>query len=183
MPRPLSSQPDLDAGARIEIAYLKANGYLKGYKSGEVAWYIGSTRTGKVNITVDVRSENPGMTLSYSFQGKSINHFVPLVRVPSNLGKGFVWLFLCPITQKHCRILYENGKHFTHREAVKGGMYSCQSIQKSLLNTKKAYALTDGKKSLAKRITGKYFRATYRGKPTKTFLKWQRDFERLQRLR
>jgi hypothetical protein len=160
MPRLPSPRPDLDAGARISITYLKANGYLNGYKSGVIVWHLCGSPSGAVRVSVDTRSTAPGMTLSYSVQGKAINHRVQLVRVPSNLGRGFVWMFLCPFAKKRCRILYENGAYFTHRTAVKGGMYSCQSVQKSLLHLKQAYALTEGKKSLSERITRRYWRST-----------------------
>lgn len=88
----------------------------------------------------------------------------------SNLGKGRIWYFLCPETNKRCRKLYLIGGYFLHREAFKGCMYESQSKSKNdILLSKRVgsyFALSD----LYEELNRKYFKRTYNGKPTKRFL-------------
>jgi hypothetical protein len=55
---------------------------------------------------------------------------VQLVSAPSNLGKGFVWYFVCPRPGKRCRKLYLADTYFYHREAFHGCMYESQTQSK-----------------------------------------------------
>jgi len=47
------------------------------------------------------------------------NYLFHFTAIPSNLGKGEVWYFVCPCTRKKCRILYlwGNSTVFAHRSA------------------------------------------------------------------
>ena len=69
----------------------------------------------------------PYIELDYNYRDKPQNYKVNLVRVPSNLGKDFVWYFHCPKTNKRCRKLYSVNGMFLHREAYKGCMYETQT--------------------------------------------------------
>jgi len=71
--------------------------------------------TGSISIAVDTFSESPCLELDYKLDGKPINYKVDLVNVPSNIGKGVVWFFVCPMTGKKCRKLYLVDTYFTSR--------------------------------------------------------------------
>ncbi len=102
--------------------------------------------------------------------------------MPSNLGKGLIWYFLCPETNKRCRKLYSIGGYFLHREAFKGCMYESQTQSKKyrqLDKTLGAYFRTD---DLYSQLYQKHFKKTYAGKPTKKYLKLIKQIERQKEL-
>ena len=168
MPK-LPTFPNLyDEAKRISISSLKRRGYLDsyGYKQGTITWSRGNTQTGSIQITVNLLEANPYLELSYSINGGPVNYRVPLVQVPSNLGKGSVWYFLCPQTNKRCRILYLIGTRFLHREAVKGAMYERQTYSKKWRGVKN---VLDGAFSFNEILSQKHFRTHYNGKPTRKF--------------
>lgn len=50
-----------------------------------------------------------GMVVDYTGAHPTLLHNqqrIEMVQVPSNLGRGMVWYFVCPISGKRCRILY-----------------------------------------------------------------------------
>ena len=91
--------------------------------------------------------------------------------MPSNLGKGIIWYFLCPETSKRCRKLYLIGGYFLHREAFKSCMYESQTQSKKYRELEKtlgAYFRTD---DLYNELYKKHFKKSYAGKPTKKYLR------------
>ena len=110
------------------------------------------------------------------------NYKVHLVSVPSNLGKGIVWYFLCPETNKRCRKLYSIGGYFLHREAFKGCMYESQIQSKKyrqLDKTLGAYFRTD---ELYSQLYKKHLKKTYAGKPTKRYLRILEGIQRAENI-
>lgn len=100
-----------------------------------------------------------------------------LVSVPSNLGKGLIWYFLCPNTYKQCRKLYQIGGYFLHREAFSGCFYESQVHSKYYRNMDKtlgAYFKTD---KLYSELYSKHFTKHYKGKPTKKYLKLKKQIQ------
>jgi hypothetical protein len=95
---------------RIELSKLKKSGYLEkgNYSACQYAWTDGST----IVITFDTRNGNGHMRLQYVTtykDGRKEEHDykVRIVSVPSNLGKGEVLYFVCPVSSKLCRVLYK----------------------------------------------------------------------------
>jgi hypothetical protein len=173
----LPTSPTLyDEAKRISISSLKQWGYLEGcsYKQGTITWSRGDTQTGSIQIAVNMLGANPYLELSYSINDGPVNYRVPLVQVPSNLGKGSVWYFLCPHTEKRCRILYLVGTRFLHREAVRGAMYERQTYSKKWRGFKTVLDAMDFDEVLSQR----HFRTHYKDKPTKRF---KRLLERQER--
>lgn len=168
MPKPPTFSTLYDEVKRISISSLKRWGYLEsyGYKSGIVTWSRGDTPTGSIKIAVNLLEATPYVELSYSINGNPVNYRVPLVQVPSNLGKGSVWYFLCPQTERRCRILYLVGARFLHREAVKGAMYERQTYSKNWRGFKKMLDIVFG---FDETLSQKHFRTHYNGQPTKRF--------------
>ncbi|MEH6405997.1 MAG: hypothetical protein V7767_01830 [Leeuwenhoekiella sp.] len=70
------------------------------------------------------------MELDYNYKKEPRNYKVNLVSIPSNIGNGKIWYFLCPETNKRCRNLYSIGGYFLHRKAFKGAMYESQKQSK-----------------------------------------------------
>ena len=100
-----------------------------------------------------------------------IEYRVPIVSKPSNLGVGLIWYFVCPVTGKHCKKLYGASKYFLHREAFKGCMYECQTWSKNSRALIETMKWTFAKDNFMEG-RWKYMKTHYRGKPTKTYLKY-----------
>ena len=96
-----------DSLKQISLSFLNKNGYLKPdqRKSGSLIWSINGNQTGSIGIKVNTLLESAYLELDYKCNQISINYRVPLIAIPSNLGKGVVWFFVCPYTGK-IRILY-----------------------------------------------------------------------------
>jgi hypothetical protein len=158
---------------QIHISKLKARGFLTPgqIKSGTLNWSRDGNPTGGISIRVNTRSEQPYIELDYKYRDKPRNYKVRLVSLPSNLGKGLIWYFFCPQTNKRCRILYSIDGYFLHREAFSGCMYETQTQSKGyrqLDKTLRAYFRTD---DLYSRLYQKHFKKSYAGNPTKKYLR------------
>ena len=161
----------------ISIAFLKTHKYLEPdvFKGGSIIWSRNGEQTGNISIKVCTFRETPYLELDYNCNKVPINYFVPLVSVPSNLGKGFVWFFICPITGKRCRKLYLVDRYFYHRSAVKGCMYEKQTQSKKSRELDKVLGGYFGTDKLYDQLYKKHFKKYYAGKPTKKYLQLKRQ--------
>jgi hypothetical protein len=175
-----SSIPTLfDECKTISITFLRKHNYLNqnNQSSGVMSWSRNGSTTGQISISVSMVN-NPCLTLSYVCNGKPIKYDVRLISVPSNLGKGEVWYFVCPNTGKLCRKLYQGSIYFLHRDAFEGCFYDSQvqsHRNRALLKLYSLHFVTD--KVYEERYR-KYFKPCYNGKPTKRTLKLQQMLER-----
>lgn len=173
MPKPHTLPTLYDECKTVSISFLSKHGYLKAnqWQSGTITWSRNGSKTGSISIRVNTQSESPYLEIDYKSNDTPINYQVPLVSIPSNIGKGVIWYFICPHTQKRCRKLYLVAGHFYHRSAFRGCMYDkqtqshknrwlCNQFDK-LFNSEKAY----------EQIYSKHFKKQYNGKPTKRYLK------------
>lgn len=163
----------------ISISDLKRWGYLKPeqYLSGVVTWYKGEGESKRVlasiSISVNTYSENPFIELKYLHNETPIHYQVELTAIPSNLGKGVVWYFICPKTGTRCRKLHLVGGYFYHRSAFKGWLYEKQKHSHKTRNLFKYFEVIFGNGE-----PGKPIRTHYAGKPTKRYLKeMKKDYE------
>jgi len=155
------------------ISDLKRWGYLKPeqYLSGVVSWYQGKGENKRVlasiSISVCTYSEyNPFLEFNYSYNDTPVHYQVALETIPSNLGKGVVWFFICPRTGTRCRKLHLVGGYFYHRSAFKGCLYEKQKHSHKTRNLLKYFEAIFGTGEPSKPI-----RTHYAGKPTKRYLK------------
>ena len=182
MPR-ISTLPTLyDEVKQIHLSELKAWKYLapNQHKSGTITWSRNGYRRGRIDIVVNTRSAVPYLELDYKYGDEPRNYRVSLVSVPSNLGKGRVWYFLCPQTGKRCRKLYSVGGYFLHREAFNGIMYGSQtrSARDRLLIRLFDQSQTD---AVYDELHQKYFKRHYAGRPTKRYLKLVKKLRQAER--
>ena len=180
-----SSIPTLfDECKTISITFLKKHSYLNqnNQSSGIMSWSRNGSTTGQISISVSMVN-NPCLTLSYVCNGKPIKYDVKLMSVPSNLGKGKVWYFVCPNTGKLCRKLYQGSIYFLHRDAFKDCFYDSQvqsHKNRVLLKLYSMHFVTD--KVYEERFK-KHFKTTYGGKPTKRFLKLQKKLTEYEHIK
>lgn len=173
MPKPHTFPTLYNEALQISVSKLKEWNYLnpEQIKSGTTTWSRNGNQIGSISIKVNTRSEQPYIELDYKYRDEPRNYKVSLVSMPSNLGKGFIWYFLCPQTNKRCRKLYSISGYFFHRKAFSGCMYETQTQSKKyrqLDKTLGAYFRTD---DLYSQLYQKHFKKTYAGKPTKKYLR------------
>jgi hypothetical protein len=119
---------------QISISYLTKWGYLKPGqgKSATITWSRGEGEhkeiRAQIRIVVSMDGPSPYLELNYRCNGNPIKYRVPIVSVPSNLGKGLIWFFLCPRSGKRCRKLYYVNSYFYHRSAFTRCMYEKQTL-------------------------------------------------------
>ena len=182
MPKPYTFPTLYNEALQISISKLKEWEYLnpEQIKSGTITWSRNGNPIGSISIQVNTHSEQPYIELDYKYRDEPRNYKVRLVSIPSNLGKGLIWYFLCPQTKKRCRKLYSIGGYFLHREAFKGCMYETQTQSKKYRQLDKilgAYLKSD---NLYSELYKKNFKKTYAGKPTKRYLRIMEQIQKAE---
>src|SRR5690606_35827102 len=171
-----------DEVSTLTVSDLKKWSYLNPdqIKSGVVTWSINGNKAASISIKVNTQTPQPYIELSYKVDNEPRNYKVRLVTMHSNLGKGLIWYFLCPQTNKRCRKLYSIGGYLLHREAFNGCMYETQTQSKKysqLDKTLGAYFRTD---ELYSQLYQKHFKKTYAGKPTKKYLRIMEQIQKAE---
>ena len=182
MPKPYTFPTLYNEALQISISKLKEWDFLnpKQSKSGTLTWSRNGNKTGCISIRVNTPSEQPYIELDYKYRDEPRNYKVRLVSIPSNLGKGLIWYFLCPQTNKRCRKLYSIGGYFLHREAFNGCMYETQTQSKKnrkLLKTLDAYFKSE---ELYSQLHHKNLKKTYAGRPTRRYLNLLKQIEKIE---
>ena len=122
------------------------------------------------------------LELDYKYKQEPRNYKVGIVSLPSNLGKGEVWYFLCPQTNKRCRKLYSVDGFFFHREAFHGCVYESQIQSKKYRQLDKSLGSYLRMDELHSKLYEKGFKRTYAGKPTKRFLGIMKQIEKAKKV-
>lgn len=182
MPKPHTFPTLYNEALQIHISKLKGWGYLdpEQIKSGTVNWSRNGNPTGSISIQVNTKSEQPYIELDYKYRDEPRKYKVRLVSLPSNLGKGLIWYFLCPETKKRCRVLYSIGGYFLHREAFNGCMYESQTQSKYYRQLDKTFGRYFKTDDLYIQLYKKHFKKTYAGKPTKKYLRLMEQIQKAE---
>lgn len=96
--------------------------------SGIFTWNFGGADGNYVRVFFNHKASN--MTFSYRYRGEFRRLVVGFEEIASNLGKGSLWYFVCPLTQKRCRKLYFIAGNFVHRAAYKHVYYENQTMSR-----------------------------------------------------
>lgn len=179
MPKPHTLPTLYNEVKQIDLKELRQWGYLKPnvQMSGVITWSRNGVKTSSISIRSNTGLDDPLIELSYTWDGQDIKYKVRLVRVASNLGKGFVWYFLCPSTHKNCRKLYFNQGHFLHREAFTGCMYDTQTYSHKNRGLIRLFDSSVKMERAYEKLYSKHFKTHYAGRPTKRYLRLQRQIE------
>jgi hypothetical protein len=164
---------------RIEMSYLLKKGFFSKGKIilGEFSWTNGS----KIGIETQYTENIQYIRLNYvhtNWQGEKTEHDykIQVSLVPSNLGKGNVPYFICPVTGGRCRILYKayGSSIWKSRRAYKYTIFYPSQISSKLSIMNDEYWRLE---KLIKKLEEQSRNQThYKGKPT-------RRYKRLQLLR
>lgn len=171
-----------DEVIQITITKLKEWQYLipEQIKSGTITWSRNGENTASISIAINTFGEQPFIELDYKYNGEPRNYKIQLVSVPSNLGKGLIWYFLCPQTNKRCRKMYSIGGYFLHREAFQGCMYESQTQSKYYRSMDKTFGASFRIDQYYEQLYKKHFKKTYAGKPTKKYLRLLEQIEKAE---
>lgn len=182
MPKPYTFPTLYNEALQISISKLKEWKYLKPeqIKSGTLTWSRNGDQTGSVSIKANTYSEQLYIELDYKYRDEPRNYKVRLVSMPSNLGKGLIWYFLCPQTNKRCRKLYSIGGYFLHREAFSDCFYETQTHSKYARKLDKAMGVYFRIDELYRQLHKKHFKKTYAGKPTKKYLRIMEQIQKAE---
>jgi len=121
------------------------------------------------------------MDLFYDCNSKPIRYRVLIVSVPSNLGKGVVWYFVCPQTFQCCRKLHLVDTYFLHRSAFGGCFYEKQTQSRNNRKLIKQLEIIFGTDKATEKIYSKHFKKSYKGEPTKHYMTFLNQVERYER--
>lgn len=173
MPKPHTFPTLFDEVKTVSISFLGKHGYLKlnQWQSGTITWRRNGEKTGSISISVNIQPESPYLELDYKSNDTPINYKLRLVSIPSNIGKGVIWYFICPHTGKRCRKLYLIDGYFYHRSAFRGCMYEKQTYSHNNRWLGKQFDKLFGSEKAYEQIYSKHFKKQYNGKPTKRYLK------------
>jgi hypothetical protein len=167
---------------QMNITKLRQWGYLNPnqIKNGQLDW----SRNGEVFASISIRantiSQNPFIELDYNFNNDPRNYKIQLVSMPSNLGKGLIWYFLCPKTYKQCRKLYQIQGYFLHRKAFNNCFYQSQVHSKYYRELDKTYGAYFKAERLYEEMQSKHFTKYYNGKPTKKYLRIMEQIQKAE---
>ena len=155
----------------ISITKLKEWKYLELNQSfrSTLTWSRNNVKTGSISIYISTQNI-PFIELSYNCNGEPIKYSIDLIRLPSNLGKGFLWYFKCPQTGKLCRKLYQYNKYFYHR-TVYNLPYEKQIRSKKNRDMDTILGALYGMDEIYEQIYKKHLKKHYKGKPTKKYAK------------
>jgi len=179
-----SSYPTLyDDVHTVSITKLKEWDYLKlnQIKTGCMSWSTNGNKTGSIGI--EVNTEEMYVRLFYTYQKtEKVDYKIRLVKIPSNLGRGELWYFVCPHTNKRCRKIYSIGNRFLHREAFIGCMYESQTVSKNGRFLDKYFSNFTKLENMEKRIYSKHSKSIYRGEATKHYKKYWSLLQQMDRV-
>jgi hypothetical protein len=177
----------VEACKTLSMKELRQWGYLhpNQYSHGTVTFRRGKEKTGSMGIAVSTLTGDAYLRLTYFFEDtdKHFDYKIPLVTVPSNLGKGYRYYFRCPVTGKRCLKLYRPpwDDYFLHRAAYPGLLYESQTLSKAYRSG--LWAMVDAvfnEDKLYRELLErpKYAKLYYRGKPTPRMKRYLRAKEK-----
>lgn len=110
-----NSKSTTESQHRIDIRWLKKQGYLRPGKFGSLSWSRGDKKTGSIGF----RMEADRMFLNYRHrphdgEWENVVQTVSFDRTPCNYGGHRSW-FLCPQCCRRVAVIYGAGKYFLCR--------------------------------------------------------------------
>lgn len=153
---------------RIELSYLLKQGFIRKNHSisGSLTWTNGSSISFASSFTDEERYIRLSYFIESNYTRERTNHDykIELTTIPSNLGKGEIIYFVCPITGRRARILYKcyGSQIWKSRDAYKHRIYyESQQCSKLDFHNKRYWTLDKELKILYKRGKKNHYRGNY----------------------
>lgn len=165
------------ASNRIELSHLLKYKYIE--KNKQKALSLSWTDDSEITLSTSYLPDKMWIRLAYVItdmrcgKKKSYDYKIGLTSLPSNLGKGEVLYFICPVSGKRCRILYRcyGYEKWKSRDAYQNRIYyPLQKSSKYDWANDKYWALEREIEAIRKQ---KYFKWSYAGKTTQKALRLQ----------
>jgi hypothetical protein len=181
----------VDAAQRIEMSYLIKRGYFScfGKDYGSHTQSLSWTDNSSIGVETIHKPNETYLRLYYTItdnrtgEKTQMDYKVRIEYKPSNLGKGYVLYFRCPVSFKRCRILYRayGSQYFKARGAYQNRLY--YEAQKS----SKKYQLLERFNTVRWKVESIWDKkgrkqTTFKGKPTKNNLKYNALIDKYDRL-
>lgn len=171
---------------RIELKYFLKHGLIrKGYQVSniEMSWTGGN----KIKIETCYSEDSKYIRLMYHRvdEERDYDYKIQLTTVPSNLGKGEILYFICPVSGKRCKVLYRayGCNIWKSREAYQIRIYYNSQINSAYWHNHAMYRQIIGSDEfgeLIEKYDRKYAKTHYKGKPTKWVQRHRELFERVE---
>ena len=111
----LSQKSTIESQYRVDVRWMKQQGYLRPGAAGTLSWSSRGDNTGSIGF----RMEQDSMILNYRHRHRDgeweeVEQVIRFDRTPCNYGGHRTWL-LCPQCRKRVAVLYGAGKYFLCR--------------------------------------------------------------------
>jgi hypothetical protein len=116
---------------KLKIAELMADFRPNTMGIGTIGIFQALVSFGETDGTIELRSKDDKRQI------------IALVSVPSNLGKGIRWYFVCPVTGKRATHLYLYQGIFVHRAGINKAFYKKQTESQSSRMFRMLFATLD----------------------------------------
>lgn len=172
---------------RFSIHDLKRLGMLRDDFNGSMNWTQNGEKVASIGLRVRLSGEEPAVLLHYTltYTKEVVADWVRLHYQPSNLPghTGGYWMFICPVKDKPCRVLFLHDGHFKSREALPPGtLYKCQTTSAYFRMIGRVFDYEEMKTALSNTLRKPYGKMFYRGKPTRKTNRLMKMNERYERI-
>jgi hypothetical protein len=121
-----------------------------------------------IGFDTHFNSGQPYVRLYYGCGEVNYDYRVNLVSIPSNLGRGEIWYFICPVSERKCRKLYFINLMYVHRQAYAGQLYEQQADSK---RWRGLTAIVPKEEAALKKLSVDTIRVMYNGRFTKRYIR------------
>lgn len=170
--------PDIEDCLHLDISVLNKKGLLKtDFENAEYSWNKQNKKFAAILLSIKTSNSNQKiLTIYYNSDNQPISYQIMMVSVPTNLGNGKRWYFICPNTGKRCMKLIKPAfsNYFFHRTAFTNLMYASQKRSKQYRRYDTAFGWLYKEESILSKLNTKYRKRHYRGKPTPLVKKLQK---------
>ena len=171
MGRPSTGAQTTDTALDIDIRVLREIGLLRPNQivSYHLKWRCRGEVSASVFVTVDTIAAQMiiAYTITQDDEKTEVEQLVELTSIPSNLGKGRIWYFVCPASGERCKVIYcaYGYTYFKSRKAYETRLYYQSQIDSKLDYHNERFFDVD------KRITAlenkSHWHDYHKGRPTK----------------
>lgn len=177
MPKYPTQTTLIDKLPYLSTSSLNKLGYFEplSIKFGRLHWHLGGQRIVSIEVKSNLLEEdNFYLTLHYSYGEMEIVECISITTVESNLGRGKIYMLICPCTGVRCRKLHLHKGNFVHRSSIKHSMYSKQTITKEIVKYDKLFGSKHKVDEAFELLHSKHFKKIYKGNSTKRYSKAMR---------
>ena len=150
--------------------------------NGCLEWSINGIVSSSISYKLEMFENDGILHISYVYKkDKTINYSIDIISKKSNLGNGYIYYFVCPMTNIICRKLHLYNGYFYHRSYYNDLIYNSQRLSKKSRELNKIYSMYYDN-DLFDEVIKKHFKKSYKGKLTKKYLKFLENEKRIDSL-